>query len=87
MDDNLRLGGAGNKSMFLINGLVDCYISSPLCNWDICASESLLKGMGCHCTDVYNNKLIYGENNYVVNGLIMAKSQQMHETILRRWGK
>lgn len=48
----LRLGGAGNKCANVILGQADAYISSRLCNWDLCGPEALVKAMGGYATDI-----------------------------------
>jgi len=49
-----RIGGAGNKCNNIAIGNVDCYIhpSPGLCYWDLCAPESLIKGMGGYATNL-----------------------------------
>lgn len=49
----VRLGGAGNKCANVVQGNVDSYIhaSQGLKYWDMCAPESIVKGMGGFCTD------------------------------------
>ena len=50
----VRLGGAGNKCNNLSIGTVDAYIhpSPGLKYWDLCAPESIVKGMGGYATDL-----------------------------------
>jgi 3'-phosphoadenosine 5'-phosphosulfate (PAPS) 3'-phosphatase len=84
----VRLGGAGNKCNNLVIGTVDSYISpSGLNYWDICAPESLVKGMGGYCTDFYQEKLNYSiSGNFYIEGFISAKNPPMYKTIARRMG-
>ena len=51
----VRLGGAGNKCCHLAQSTVDAYIhpSPGLMHWDLCAPESLVKGMGGWATNLY----------------------------------
>ena len=50
----IRIGGAGNKCNNLAIGNCDAYIhpSPGLCYWDLCAPESLIKGMGGYSTNL-----------------------------------
>lgn len=51
----VRLGGAGNKCCHLAQSTVDAYIhpSPGLMHWDLCAPESLVKGMGGWATNLF----------------------------------
>jgi 3'(2'), 5'-bisphosphate nucleotidase len=86
-----RIGGAGNKVCNLALATVDCYIhpSPGLMYWDLCAPESLVKGMGGYATDLYQGRLRYDPNapNYKLKGLICAKHPPMYETIKMRMGE
>lgn len=87
----VRLGGAGNKCCHVAQSTVDAYIhpSPGLMNWDLCANESLVKGMGGWATDLYQQRLSYPVSaaNYKIKGLILAKTKPMHDTIKARWGE
>jgi 3'-phosphoadenosine 5'-phosphosulfate (PAPS) 3'-phosphatase len=80
----VRLGGAGNKCNNLAIGVVDCYChpSPGLKFWDLCAPESIVKGMGGYATDLALNRLTYhvgADPN--IKGLILAKNPPLHRTI------
>jgi 3'-phosphoadenosine 5'-phosphosulfate (PAPS) 3'-phosphatase len=50
----IRLGGAGSKSLKLIEGDIDVYNyprDGGLSSWDICAGEALIKGIGGRVTN------------------------------------
>jgi len=86
----VRLGGAGNKCNNLSIGTVDCYIhpSPGLKYWDLCAPESIVKGMGGYCTDLAQQRLTYNlGTDRKLKGLIAAKSPPMYAMIARRWGE
>ena len=87
----VRLGGAGNKCCHLAQATVDAYIhpSPGLMHWDLCAPESLVKGMGGWATDLYQNRLSYpaDNSNFKLKGLILAKSPPMYDLIKRRMGE
>ena len=86
-----RIGGAGNKVCNLAIGNVDCYMhpSPGLMHWDLCAPESLVKGMGGFATNLYQERLRYPVDapNYKLKGLICAKHPPMYELIKRRMGE
>lgn len=57
----LRVGGAGNKVLQLIDGKAHAYVfASPGCKkWDTCAPEAVLAAMGGTLTDIHGNSLRY----------------------------
>ena len=84
-----RIGGAGNKCNNLAIGNVDCYLhpSPGLKFWDLCAPESLMKGMGGYGTDFKGERIKYvagADPN--LKGLILAKNPTWHKTITERLG-
>jgi 3'-phosphoadenosine 5'-phosphosulfate (PAPS) 3'-phosphatase len=84
-----RMGGAGNKCNNLAIGNVDCYIhpSPGLCYWDLCAPESLVKGMGGYATNLAQERLTYfPDGNRKLKGLILARNPPMYRMIERRMG-
>uniref|UniRef100_A0A8C8Z3U8 3'(2'),5'-bisphosphate nucleotidase 1 n=1 Tax=Prolemur simus TaxID=1328070 RepID=A0A8C8Z3U8_PROSS len=62
-DDVLRVGGAGNKIIQLIEGKASAYVfASPGCKkWDTCAPEVILHAVGGKLTDVHGNALQYNK--------------------------
>lgn len=77
----VKLGGAGNKCNNLSIGTVDTYLhpSPGLKFWDLCAPESIIKGMGGYATDFKLERVIYtagGDPN--LKGLILAKNPVWH---------
>lgn len=57
----LRMGGAGNKVLQLIESNAHAYIfASPGCKkWDTCAPQAILEALGGRLTDVHGNELLY----------------------------
>lgn len=57
----LRMGGAGNKVLQLIENNAHAYIfASPGCKkWDTCAPEAILLALGGKLVDVHGNELLY----------------------------
>lgn len=85
----IKIGGAGNKCNNLAIDTVDSYIhpSPGLKFWDLCAPESIVKGMGGWATDFQLKRLTYNIGDDVnLKGLILAKSITMHKTIVERMG-
>ena len=86
----VRIGGAGNKVCNLAQATVDCYIhpSPGLKHWDLCAPESLVKGMGGWATNLYQERLTYPleNSNHAIKGLICAKHPPMYNMIKSRMG-
>ncbi|GAB1285835.1 3'(2'),5'-bisphosphate nucleotidase 1 [Apodemus speciosus] len=60
-DAVLRVGGAGNKIIQLIEGKASAYVfASPGCKkWDTCAPEVILHAVGGKLTDIHGNALQY----------------------------
>lgn len=57
----LRVGGAGNKVLQLIDGKAHAYVfASPGCKkWDTCAPQAVLEALGGTLTDIHGNTLEY----------------------------
>ena len=86
----VRLGGAGNKCNNLSVGTVDAYIhpSPGLKYWDLCAPESIVKGMGGYATDLAQNRIVYDlSTDRKLRGLICCKNPPMYKEVARRWGE
>ena len=87
----VRIGGAGNKCCNIAQANVDAYIhpSPGLMHWDLCAPESLVKGMGGWATNLYQERLSYPvqAKSYMFKGLILAKHKPMYNMITTRMGQ
>uniref|UniRef100_A0A8C5M2M4 3'(2'),5'-bisphosphate nucleotidase 1 n=1 Tax=Leptobrachium leishanense TaxID=445787 RepID=A0A8C5M2M4_9ANUR len=57
----IRVGGAGNKIIQLIEGQASAYVfASPGCKkWDTCAPEAILHAVGGKLTDIHGNAFEY----------------------------
>ncbi|XP_010021399.1 PREDICTED: 3'(2'),5'-bisphosphate nucleotidase 1 isoform X2 [Nestor notabilis] len=62
-DSVIRVGGAGNKIIQLIEGKASAYIfASPGCKkWDTCAPEAILHAVGGKITDIHGNSFQYNK--------------------------
>ncbi|XP_075060375.1 3'(2'),5'-bisphosphate nucleotidase 1 [Mixophyes fleayi] len=60
-DKVVRVGGAGNKIIQLIEGQASAYVfASPGCKkWDTCAPEAILHAAGGKLTDIHGNPFEY----------------------------
>lgn len=60
-DKVVRVGGAGNKIIQLIEGQASAYVfASPGCKkWDTCAPEAILHAVGGKLTDIHGNPFQY----------------------------
>lgn len=82
----LRVGGAGNKVLQLIDGKAHAYVfASPGCKkWDTCAPEAVLASMGGTLTDIHGNSLRYHkEVKHPNTGGVLATVKD-HDLFLRR---
>ncbi len=82
------MGSIGCKIASIIRGESDIYIclSLPKKNspkdWDFSAPEAILKAAGGAITNIYNENLSYGKNNYKQGGIIIASNNiLLHENI------
>ncbi|XP_062857605.1 3'(2'),5'-bisphosphate nucleotidase 1 [Trichomycterus rosablanca] len=59
--DVIRVGGAGNKIIQLVEGKASAYVfASPGCKkWDTCAPEAILHAVGGKLTDMHGNTYRY----------------------------
>lgn len=87
--DIRRIGGAGNKACNVALGSVDAYVhpSMGLKYWDLCAPDTLIKAMGGKATNAKQQRLVYPiDGNQQISGLILARTPNMHDMIIRRLG-
>ncbi|XP_023614359.1 3'(2'),5'-bisphosphate nucleotidase 1 isoform X3 [Myotis lucifugus] len=80
-DDVLRVGGAGNKIIQLIEGKASAYVfASPGCKkWDTCAPEVILHAVGGKLTDVHGNALQYDKEVKHMNSAGVLASLRNHD--------
>lgn len=69
VDEVIRVGGAGNKVLQLIEGKASAYIfASPGCKkWDTCAPEAILHALSGKLTDIHGNSFQYHKDVKHVN--------------------
>lgn len=87
--DIVRLGGAGNKCLAITAAMTDSYLhpNPGLKYWDLCANESLIKGMGGYSTNIYGERLTYPlDGNRNIRGLILARNPPTYNLIMKRLG-
>ena len=85
----VRMGGAGNKCCSIALGNTEAYMhpNPGLKYWDLCANESLIKGMGGFSTNIFGEKLTYPlSGNRAIRGLILARNPPMYNLIMKRLG-
>ncbi|XP_061126206.1 3'(2'),5'-bisphosphate nucleotidase 1 [Syngnathus typhle] len=82
----LRVGGAGNKIIKLIEGKASAYVfASPgTKKWDTCAPEVLLHCVGGKLTDVHNNPYRYDADVKRVNSGGVLATLRNHEDYVSR---
>ena len=85
---SLLMGSIGCKVSSILRGEADIFISLSLPgksapkDWDFAAPEAILKQAGGAITTIDNKDLIYGQDDFRQEGLIIASnSRQHHETI------
>ena len=86
--DVIVMGSIGCKIASILRGESDVYIclslpgkSSPK-DWDFAAPEAILKANGGAITNLDNEELKYGNNEYEQGGIIIAsKSKKSHKLI------
>lgn len=81
-DSVLRVGGAGNKVLKVIEGEAHVYaFASRGCKkWDTCAPEGILHALGGQLTDILGNSLTYNKNENFTNelGVLASHSAANH---------
>jgi len=84
----INMGSIGCKIASILRGETDLYISLSLPgrsspkDWDFAAPEAILKNAGGAITNIDNEELIYGEQNFEQGGIIVASNnKQIHGRI------
>ncbi|KAH7645832.1 3'(2'),5'-bisphosphate nucleotidase 1 [Dermatophagoides farinae] len=79
----VRVGGAGNKVLQVIEGKAHAYVfASRGCKkWDTCAPEAILHSFGGRLTDCLGNDLTYKKKENFTNelGVLASYSRDEHE--------
>ncbi|TKS75508.1 3'(2'),5'-bisphosphate nucleotidase 1 [Collichthys lucidus] len=77
----IRVGGAGNKIIQLVEGRASAYVfASPGCKkWDTCAPEAILDAVGGKLTDMHGNAYRYHANVKHMNSAGVLATLRNHE--------
>ncbi|KAF7667271.1 hypothetical protein LDENG_00069370 [Lucifuga dentata] len=82
----IRVGGAGNKIIQLVEGKASAYVfASPGCKkWDTCAPEAILHAVGGKLTDIYGNAYRYDANVKHMNSAGVLATLRNHKYYISR---
>ncbi|XP_033504413.1 3'(2'),5'-bisphosphate nucleotidase 1 isoform X1 [Epinephelus lanceolatus] len=82
----LKVGGAGNKIIQLVEGKASAYVfASPGCKkWDTCAPEAILHAVGGKLTDMHGNAYCYNANVKHMNSAGILATLHHHEYYVSR---
>ncbi|XP_040016084.2 3'(2'),5'-bisphosphate nucleotidase 1 isoform X1 [Gasterosteus aculeatus] len=82
----VRVGGAGNKIIQLVEGRASAYVfASPGCKkWDTCATEAILHAVGGKLTDMHGNAYRYDANVKHMNSAGVLATLRNHEYYVSR---
>lgn len=84
--DVIKVGGAGNKIIQLVEGKASAYVfASPGCKkWDTCAPEAILHAVGGKLTDMHGNAYRYDADVKHMNSAGVLATLQDHQYYLSR---
>lgn len=82
----LRVGGAGNKIIHLVEGRASAYVfASPGCKkWDTCAPEAILQAVGGKLTDIHGKPYHYEASVKHMNSAGVLATLRNHEYYISR---
>ena len=85
----IRVGGAGNKAMQVLEGNADVYLSlsERVKYWDICAGHALFKSRFGFVNDKDGNKITYDpeiKNFSLSNGIIFQRTHGFRQVVEKR---
>ncbi|XP_038123560.1 3'(2'),5'-bisphosphate nucleotidase 1 isoform X1 [Cyprinodon tularosa] len=82
----IRVGGAGNKIIQLIEGKASAYVfASPGCKkWDTCAPEAILHAVGGRLTDMFGNTYCYNADVKHMNSAGVLATLRNHDYYVSR---
>lgn len=87
-DEVLRVGGAGNKVLLVMEGKAHAYVyANPGCKrWDTCAPEAILCAQGGALTDVHGAPYDYAAGVAPLNkgGVIASADKNTHDYYISR---
>uniref|UniRef100_A0A3B3UQA9 3'(2'),5'-bisphosphate nucleotidase 1 n=1 Tax=Poecilia latipinna TaxID=48699 RepID=A0A3B3UQA9_9TELE len=84
--DVIRVGGAGNKIIQLIEGKASAYVfASPGCKkWDTCGPEAILHAVGGKLTDMFGNPYHYNAEIKHMNSAGVLATLRNHDYYVSR---
>ncbi|XP_016523808.1 3'(2'),5'-bisphosphate nucleotidase 1 isoform X1 [Poecilia formosa] len=84
--DIIRVGGAGNKIIQLIEGKASAYVfASPGCKkWDTCGPEAILHAVGGKLTDMFGNPYHYNAEIKHMNSAGVLATLRNHDYYVSR---
>uniref|UniRef100_A0A8C7SHU8 3'(2'),5'-bisphosphate nucleotidase 1 n=1 Tax=Oncorhynchus mykiss TaxID=8022 RepID=A0A8C7SHU8_ONCMY len=79
--DVIRVGGAGNKIIQLVEGKASAYVFASLGTkkWDTCAPEAILHAVGGKLTDMHGSALCYDANVKHMNSAGVLATLRNHQ--------
>uniref|UniRef100_A0AAQ6IRT5 3'(2'),5'-bisphosphate nucleotidase 1 n=2 Tax=Anabas testudineus TaxID=64144 RepID=A0AAQ6IRT5_ANATE len=82
----IRVGGAGNKIIQLVEGKASAYVFASIgCKkWDTCAPEAILHAVGGKLTDIHGNAYCYDANVKHMNSAGVLATLRNHEYYVSR---
>uniref|UniRef100_A0A4W4EX38 3'(2'),5'-bisphosphate nucleotidase 1 n=1 Tax=Electrophorus electricus TaxID=8005 RepID=A0A4W4EX38_ELEEL len=82
----IRVGGAGNKIIQLVEGKASAYVfASPGCKkWDTCAPEAILHAVGGKLTDMHGNNYQYSADVKHMNSAGVLATLRNHQYYVSR---
>lgn len=82
----IRVGGAGNKIIQLVEGKASAYVfASPGCKkWDTCAPEAILHAVGGRLSDMHNNAYRYDAEVKHMNSAGVLATLRNHQYYVSR---
>jgi 3'(2'), 5'-bisphosphate nucleotidase len=84
----LRSGGAGSKTLMILEGQADAYVfpSLGMKRWDTCACQAIIESAGGKLTDAYGEEILYEQNNndYVNRNGVLATMQNHQSYVIEK---
>ena len=86
----MRIGGSGNKCLYILDNKADYLIHTvkSMKYWDVCANEALIRGRFGLVTDKDQKPINYDDHdrgNFTIpNGLIIARNKSIYDLSYNR---
>eukprot|EP00743_Colponemidia_sp_Colp-15_P010277 GILK01011302.1.p1 GENE.GILK01011302.1~~GILK01011302.1.p1 ORF type:complete len:298 (+),score=19.76 GILK01011302.1:61-954(+) len=83
-DEVVRIGGAGHKALFVLEGHADSYLfpSFGTKKWDVAAADALFRAVGGTVTDIYGNPFLYTRDVEKENRHGLLMTLRNHDNVL-----